>query len=363
MLSSLLNYQDSGRLRSVYLQSLLRYSTPKKLLNALRTEYAYRRRLSYVSSAPYLLFVEPLYYCNLQCPLCCRQTLPEGRKQDGHHLSIDLYDQVLDEIGEYLFQCQIFGLGEPLLDWPLTCTIIERTHQRNIFTLLSTNCTLVTPIIARDIVSCGLDYIVCSIDGVTQDSYGQYRVGGKVEDAIAGMRLIAEERRRQTSSLTIEWQFLVNAFNIGEMEQARKLAAELGVFIRFAPMRGMEYDTQLQTYWLPTTQDWQEGRKASGEICYDWPCYYLWRSIILNSNGKVPRCLLYQNVAEYGSVHEQSILSLYNHPTVQRARQLFQSGSVPEGDFPSPCNHCSFYARKHGGSNLNKQDSANVVVV
>lgn len=355
-MTAFLNYRNYGRLWSVYGRSLLRYSTPKKILNALRTEYAYRRRLSDVSSAPYILFLEPLYYCNLQCPLCDRQIFPDARvrNQDAGHFSLDLYDRVLSEIGDYLFQIQIFGQGEPLLDWPLTQEIIRRAHQRKIFTLVSTNCTLVNPTIAREIVSSGLDYLVCAIDGITQDSYSKYRVGGRVKDALAGLRLIVEERRRQGSNLVIEWQFLVNAFNVGEIDAARKIAEELNVYIRFAPTRGMEFDAQLQSYWLPNTTEWQTGRKEAGENCYDWPCYFLWRSLVLNSNGKVARCLIYQNVAEYGSLHEQSVLSLYNHPTVQRARQLFQKTAVPEGAFPSPCHNCSFYAREHGGPNLDK---------
>jgi MoaA/NifB/PqqE/SkfB family radical SAM enzyme len=211
--------------------------------------------------------------------------------------------------------------------------------------------------IAREIVGCGLDYLVCAIDGITQESYSKYRISGKVEQAIAGLSLIVEERRRQRSKLFIEWQFLVNAFNIHEIEQARKLADELGVFIRFSPTRGMEFDASLQSYWLPDSPDWQDGRKPLGETVDNWPCYFLWRSLVLNSNGKVARCLIYQNVAEYGSLHEKSALDLFNDPTIQRARQLFQKSAVPEGSFPSPCNNCSFYAREHGGPNLDKHQS------
>lgn len=55
------------------------------------------------------------------------------------------------ELGKYLFQVQIFGNGEPTLDWPRTREIIARAHKRRIFTLMSTNCTLITPEIAEEI--------------------------------------------------------------------------------------------------------------------------------------------------------------------------------------------------------------------
>src|ERR1700722_5990403 len=139
---SLINYRNPGRLWRVYARSLLRYGSPKKIFNALRTEYAYRRRISDVRSMPYILFLEPLYYCNLDCPLCDRQVFPDARpgKQAGK-LSMELFDRLLAEAGDYLFQCQIFGQGEPLLDWPRTAQIIEKCRRRRIFTLLSTNCT------------------------------------------------------------------------------------------------------------------------------------------------------------------------------------------------------------------------------
>ncbi len=344
----LLNYRNYGRLWRVYGRSVVRYGTPAKILNALKTEYAYRRRIADVQSAPYLLFLEPLYYCNLDCPLCDRQVFPDARTNDAGRLTLELYDRILDEIGDYLFQCQIFGQGEPMLDWPLTRQIIERSHRRNIFTLVSTNCTLITPAIAEQVVSCGLDHLVCAIDGISQKSYETYRVGGKVEDALGGLRRILEQKRKQRSRIEIEWQFLVHAHNAHEVEDAKALAAELGVYIRFAPLRGMEWDPQLEAQWL--AKDSAVGAKPieSGTTMNPWPCYFLWRSLVLNSNGKVARCLIYQNISQYADLKEQSVLSAYNHPSVQRARKLFGKPPPGPGLFPSPCADCSYFARHHG---------------
>jgi MoaA/NifB/PqqE/SkfB family radical SAM enzyme len=307
---------------------------------------------------PYVLFLEPLYYCNLDCPLCDRQVFPDARKNDAGKLSMELFDRLLDEAGDYLLQCQIFGQGEPLLDWQRTRQIIEKSHRRRIFTLLSTNCTLVTPKIAEEVIASGLDHLVCAIDGITQESYEHYRVGGRVADALDGLKKFVDERRRQGRQIEIEWQFLVHKFNIHEMEQARKIAGDLGVFIRFAPLRGMEYEPGLQEHWLPTGDDpFQDGRLQLGETNSKYPCYFLWRSLVLNSNGKMARCLIYQNVAEYADLAKTSVRAIYNHPSVQRARQLFSKGPVPDGDFPAPCRTCSFFGREHGGPNLDKHSS------
>lgn len=355
----MLHYKNRGRLLRVYGRSVLSYSTPKKIINALRTELAYRWRITDVQSMPYVINVEPLYYCNLECPLCDRQVFPFARKgNDAGKLSLELWDRILDEVGDYLYQCQIFGQGEPLLDWTRTKEIITRAHQKRIFTLLSTNSTLVTPTIAAEMPATGLDYLICAIDGISQESYSRYRVGGNVDKALAGMRLFVKERDRQKSPMQIEWQFLVHQHNIHEMDKAREMAEDMGVYLRFSTLHGMEFDPKLQDEWLPEPEtQWSAGRLALGKTRHNFPCYFLWRALVLNSNGRMARCLIYQNVAEYGDANTHTVRQLYNSPTMQRARGLFQMGSVSEEDFPTPCRNCSFYKREHGGENQTKYDS------
>lgn len=354
----MLNYRNYGRLWRVYGKSLIRYGSPKKFWNAIRTEMAYRRRQSDVPSAPYIMNIEPLYYCNLDCPLCDRQIFPLARKKDAGRLPLEIIDKIFREVGDYLFQCQIFGQGEPMLDWKRSRYIIEEAHKKRVFTLLSTNCTLITPQIAQEVVASPLDHLVCAIDGITQESYSVYRVGGKVEDALRGLRLVCAERDRQKSNIQIEWQFLIHRHNIHEQAEAQKIADELKVHLRFSPLAGMEWNEQLQEFWLPqNTEKWQDRRKAAGTSLYSWPCYFLWRALIINSNSKLARCLIYQNVAQYGNLNEGSVMEFYNGPESQRARQLFRQGAVPEGDFPSPCKNCSYYERHHGGPKMDKGSS------
>jgi len=346
----LLNYRNPGdnmRLWRVYANSVLRYGTPKKLWNAVRTEAAYRRRDAFVKSKPYILFVEPLYYCNLECPLCDRQVFPDARSGDAGKLSLEVFDRVLDELGDYLFQCQIFGQGEPLMNWKLTRQIIERSHARRIFSEVSTNCTLLDEEVADEIVDCGLDYLVCAIDGTSQESYEIYRVGGQFADAFAGLRRVVEACRRKRSSLMVEWQFLVHARNEHEVPVARRMAAELGVPLRLAPLRGMEWDGALQDEWLPKTGDWAHEFDTTRPL-NDFPCYFLWRSLVLNSNSKIARCLIYQNATQYADLRRVGAMEAYNDPSVQQARRLFRREAAAQQEFPAPCRSCGQFARHHG---------------
>jgi hypothetical protein len=259
-------------------------------------------------------------------------------------LSLELYDRILDQVGPYLFQCQIFGQGEPLMNWKLTREIIARTHARNIFTMISTNATLITPQKAEELVASDLDHLVVAIDGVTQIPYQTYRVGGKVQAALDGLRLVVAARsRRPGSRMAIEWQYLTHSRNLHEVEAARAIAAELGIGFRTAPIRGMEWDRALEDQWLSP----EDERLESGQYVNAFPCYFLWRSLVLNSNGKVARCLVYQNVAQYADLNQMSVMEAYNHPSVRAARSLFRSDPMPQ-PAPSPCSSCGHYERHHG---------------
>ena len=357
---NLWNYIDRGRLWRVYGRSVVRYGTPRKLLNAARTEWAYRRRRVDVRTPPYVLFIEPLYYCNLKCPLCPREQRPDARKgrAEAGRLPLDLIDQVFEEIGPYLFQCHIFGNGEPMLDWPRTRHIVRAARRRRVFTLVSTNCTTITPEVAEDVVTSGLDYLVCAIDGTSQASYEKYRVGGSFGRAFDGMRMLAEAARRLRSPIALEWQYLVNAFTHPEMDRARELARKLGIYLRFSPMGGVGASPEDKRYWLPEDPRWRAGEDPA-RPGHDFHCYWLWRALVINSNGQLGRCPGTSNGSQLGSIVGtgatagaggvlQRVMSLYNGPTSQRARQLFRRGAIPAGDFPEPCNSCSYYSRHHG---------------
>ena len=337
-----------GRLFRVDLRALWRYGTPRKFFNALRTEWAFRRHVSDIDVTPYMLIVEPLYYCNLRCPLCVRETAPHARKgkEEAGRLPLDLFDQVLNEIGKYLFQVQIFGNGEPLLDWPRTSQIISRSHARRIYTLMSSNCTLISEKVAEELIASPLDYIICGIDGITQKTYEAYRVGGKVEDALGGLRRLVEQRRRQRGRLFIEWQFLINRFNCHEIDDVRRMADDLGVYLRLTPIGGVEADPELRKYWSAEISQQTLGDQTA---CSGTDCSYLWRTLTLNSNGQVARCNYFANIAQLGPARGQSVVKMYNADSTKRARQLFSRGSVPEGDFPWPCTNCGVFQRRRGG--------------
>ena len=65
-----------------------------------------------------------------------------------------------------------------------------------------------TPELAEELVKSGLSRIIVSMDGLTQETYEAYRVGGSVEQCKAALRSVREAKNRLHGHTTIELQCL-----------------------------------------------------------------------------------------------------------------------------------------------------------
>src|SRR5437867_4489419 len=206
--------------------------TAKKLLNILRIEWKFWTNDPVVDGLyPYTLFVDLSNACNLKCPLCptgLGNLLPRDNR-----MSLENYKRVVEPLKDYLYQVFLFNNTEPFLNREVY-DIIEFNRASNIGSVVSSNLSL--KIDARRLVASGLEYLIVSGDGVTQDVYGQYRVNGKVQLVIDNVRRIIEEKRKARSGRPfVEWQCLVTKKNEGQMGTIEKVAYELGVdAVRFA---------------------------------------------------------------------------------------------------------------------------------
>ena len=90
----------------------------------------------------------------------------------------------------------------------------------------------------------GLDRLIISIDGTTQDVYQQYRVGGKLDKVLEGARNIVKWKKELNSKTPfIFFQFLVVKPNEHQIEEVKKLGAEIGVDqVRFKTAQVYDYE-------------------------------------------------------------------------------------------------------------------------
>ena len=193
-----------------------------------------------------------------------------------------------------------------------------------------------TPEMADRLVRSGLDVLIVSLDGTTQDVYQVYRVNGHLERILDNIRLLVQKRAELGSTTPVlEWQFIVMRHNEHQVEEARGMADELGVDL-FTPKRvdfpHGEDDLDLARRWLPTAQ--LEARMADP---FRKPyseegtrCHRLWRSGVVNwDGGYAPCCYLTDAADDFGDASRQSVKEIWNNEHYHMARSLFQKGYTP----------------------------------
>src|SRR3989304_2487052 len=99
------------------------------------------------------------------CPLIFFTTLPtSGLWSSGTRPAAGGGKAVIDDLGAFAVPVVLFSGGEPLLR-PGLFDLIGYAQEKGIRAVLSTNGTLITPALARDMTRLGLSYVGISIDG------------------------------------------------------------------------------------------------------------------------------------------------------------------------------------------------------
>src|SRR5262249_7135182 len=92
--------------------------TWRRLAKLYLNRYEAKRLRPVLRSRPVRLTVEPTNVCNLRCPYCHTGAGRFGRRPAM--LDIERYRKVLEEIGDYLFEIEVFNWGEALLHPQIT---------------------------------------------------------------------------------------------------------------------------------------------------------------------------------------------------------------------------------------------------
>jgi MoaA/NifB/PqqE/SkfB family radical SAM enzyme len=140
-----------------------------------------------------------------------------------------LFQQVIDQLAPTLSYLTFYFQGEPYLH-PQFLDMVQYAAERKIYTATSTNAHYLKDESARLTVESGLDRLIISIDGTTQDTYQSYRVGGSLEKVIEGTRnILAWKKKLKSLTPHVIFQFLVVKPNEHQIPEVYALAKELGV--------------------------------------------------------------------------------------------------------------------------------------
>jgi radical SAM protein with 4Fe4S-binding SPASM domain len=221
--------------------------------------------------------------------------------------------------------------------------MVSYAASRKIYTATSTNAHYLTDANARKTVESGLDRLIISVDGTTQEVYQQYRVGGKLEKVLEGARnVIRWKKKLHSRTPHVVFQFLVVKPNEHQIEEVKKLAQELGVD-SVGLKTAQIYDYQQGSPLIPALEEYSRYRK-NPDGSYSVKnhllnhCWKMWHSCVITWNGAVVPCC-FDKDAHYqlGDLQKDTFRQLWNGQPYRNFRQtLLQSRDQVE-----MCRNCT----------------------
>jgi radical SAM protein with 4Fe4S-binding SPASM domain len=309
------------------------------LLVGLSYQLSVRRGQSIVWGRPYTLTIEPTNRCNLRCPEC-----PSGNGEMVRPLGmmdLDRFRRIVDSVHKDVFYLQLFFQGEPFINNQLV-DMIAYARSRRMYVSISTNAHFLRREIVDALLRAGLDRLIVSIDGLTQEVYEEYRVGGSLQKVHEALAHVDEARqaigRRATTELTL--QLLVTRQNEEQLPQLHALAREHRANVALKTMQ--VYSIESAERFLPSDERYSRYRIVEGELQpksgLHNRCVRLWERSVITWDGVVVPCCFDKN-AEHplGTINENTFDEIWQSSAYHTFRNRVLNG---RRDIPM-CRNCT----------------------
>jgi radical SAM protein with 4Fe4S-binding SPASM domain len=226
-------------------------------------------------------------------------------------LQRNFFRDTIDQMARELMYLVFYFQGEPYLN-PGFLEMVRYASGKKIYTATSTNAHYLTDENARKTIESGLDRLIISIDGTTQEVYEQYRIGGKLDKVLEGTRNIVRWKKELGSKTPfVVFQFLVVQPNEHQAEAVKALGKEMGVddvWLKTAQVYDYENDPN---HLIPETDRYSRYRKtANGNYAFKGQlrnhCWRLWHDPVITWDGMVVPCCFDKDAQHrLGSLREE----------------------------------------------------------
>ena len=279
---------------------------------------------------PVSISFEPTTSCNLRCPEC-----PSGLRQFSRPtgmLQNDFFKRTIDEIHKDLLYLIFYFQGEPYLN-PDFLEMVKYASDKKIYTATSTNAHYLTEEVAKRTVESGLDRLIISIDGTTQEVYQQYRVGGNLEKVLEGAKNIMKWKKELKSKTPfVFFQFLVVKPNEHQIEDIKRLAKEVGVDeVRFKTAQVYKYETDPNNL-IPSIDKYSRYKKntdglytAKNKLANR--CWKMQHANVITWDGLVVPCCFDKDAThQLGNLKTQSFKEIWHNANYKQFRNELMKG-------------------------------------
>lgn len=326
-----------------YYRSVLRAVDQRKLINLIRLYSSYTwSRITGGSKhwgSPMAISVEPTNRCQLKCPGCPCGTGDLDRP--GGFLDPDLLDSILRDLRSDLIHLSLFFQGEPLLH-PQIGQLIRMASERRIYTVISTNGYSLNKDRISDLVNSGLDHLIVSVDGMTNEVYQAYRVGGELTAVLDGIERVIRLRSEKNSARKplVEAQMVVTRKNEHQVEAFVKWARASGVDL-YRIKSAQITDPEENREWIPRNDQFSRyAEDDAGSVriksCLRNHCWRVWSATVITWDGKVLPCCFDKGADHvWGNASQEPVSQIVKNKKAAEFRSRIRQDRK---QFPMCCN-------------------------
>ena len=265
---------------------------------------------------PMIVKVESSSFCNLKCPLCYLQRFDVK----AGNMNIKLLKNIVDKVKKKSILLVLNNRGEPLICKEIIKMIAFAT-QNGMITNLSTNLNF--DIDFEALVKSGLKKMIVSIDGLSQETYEKYRVGGNLNVVLSNIKKISNIKKKlNTPFPIISWRYIYFSHNENEAkEQIIKKAKEVGCnelklckphIIDKSDKNYLRKGETFSNYL--SNGELNIKKKIKG-------CKYIWQEMVIDWDGSVDLCCLDSAFTKVGDIKD-GLLKVWNGKTYNKLRAL-----------------------------------------
>lgn len=278
---------------------------------------------------PFTVSIEPTTACNLRCPEC-----PSGLRAFSRptgNLKADFFRSTIDELYKDLLYLIFYFQGEPYIN-PSFLDMVKYASDKGIYTITSTNGHFLSEENAKKTIESGLDRMIISVDGTTQEVYENYRKAGNLEMVLQGARNVVKWKRKLNSKTPhLIFQFLVVKPNEHQIPEVFRLAEEIGID-EVKLKTAQVYDYKNGNELIPTIKKYaryyekEDGTWAVKNKLLNH-CWKLWHSCVITWDGMVVPCC-FDKDAEHrlGDLRQSSFRELWHSPAYNNFRKQLLKG-------------------------------------
>ena len=238
---------------------------------------------------PYALSVESSGSCQLKCPEC---PLGSGQNAARKYMSQELYTRIISECKPHCMVLSMYFQGEAFLN-PNIFSFISKAKKARIYSILSTNANFSSSDWAEKVVKSGLNELIISLDGMSENTYQMYRKGGSLKLVMNNLEQLSEAlKKNKKPGMKVKIQFLIMKHNEHEIPEVKALAKKLK--FRLSLKSVQIQNPQSDVHLLPGNRKYRRYKKTDNGFVLMNPlknhCKRIFYNPVITSEGEVRPC-------------------------------------------------------------------------